>query len=169
MNNKEICTMLSDFISVAERPVCVNGEVYKNRSGNVYMTPEVRDGILELMAQSFCRKTKYGSYECYEKAKNGADVDGCLVGEINKLNNAGITTIGCCCGHGKRQGFIQVSQDCTDKMLDMDYVQIKIDDYGNGKWCFIPKTKLPSIPNCDIVRNIENCEECGFCDININM
>ena len=165
MNNKEICAMLSDFISVAERPVCVNGGVYKERSGNVYMPTEVRDGILELMAQSFCRKTKFGEYECYEKTKNGIGVDGCLVGEINKLNNAGITTIGCCCGHGKRQGFIQVSQNDVNKMRDIGYTQIDIDDYGNGKWCFIPKTKLPSTPDCDIAHNIESCDECGFCNL----
>jgi len=33
-------------------------------------------------------------------------VDECLVDTIVSLNEAGLPTIGCCCGHGKENGYI---------------------------------------------------------------
>ena len=135
--NKELCNILSDVISVSDRPVTVNGQVYKQRSGNVYLHEEARDAMLEVMARLHCRNVGFGTYNCYEDTKNGIGVDSCLVGEINRINNQGIETIGCCCGHGIRGGYIQVAPEYVKRMEEMGYE-------GEGtEWCFKPKTSLP--------------------------
>jgi hypothetical protein len=33
-------------------------------------------------------------------------IDACIAGIVSALNDAGILTASCCCGHGKRQGSI---------------------------------------------------------------
>lgn len=38
-----------------------------------------------------------------------ADVDKCLIPIIRALNKAGVHTKGCCCGHGKRIGYIHLA------------------------------------------------------------
>lgn len=143
MDKMQICKVLSDLIAVSDQPLTVNGEIYKQRRGTVNLDEDAREGILELMAKVWCRNVGYGSYACYEQTKSGIDVDGCLVGEINRLNNDGIQTIGCCCGHGRAVGYIQVDPVSIDKMLKRGYVPLQIDKDGNGCWCFIPKTSLP--------------------------
>ena len=90
-----------------------------------------------------CTNIYFGSYYCYKETKYGFDVDGCLVKEINKLNSDGIKTIGCCCGHGRKQGYIQVAPEFVSKMLKFRYEQLPIDKNGDGQWCFKPKTILP--------------------------
>ena len=100
----------------------------------------------KLAAKVNCRDIAFGSYDCYEETKYGVSVDGCLVEEINRLNNNGIKTIGCCCGHGKAQGYIQVSPEFVQAMLTGGYEQLPLDKYGNGLWCFRPKAPLPELP-----------------------
>lgn len=87
-----------------------------------------------------CNKVEYGSYDCYADTKYGFSVDRCLVNEINSLNDDGIKTIGCCCGHRRQQGYIQVTPIYIPKMLWLGYEQLPVDEYGNGLWCFKPKT-----------------------------
>lgn len=87
-----------------------------------------------------CKQIQFGSYDCYVQTKYGFDVDKCLIDEINKLNDFGIKTIGCCCGHDKKQGFIQVSPEYVNTMINLGYQQLPIDEHGNGLWCFKPKT-----------------------------
>ena len=91
-----------------------------------------------------CKRSDIGSYECYEQTSFGKSVDCCLVDEINWLNNEGIQTIGCCCGHTLKQGFIQVTPGHVPDMINLGYEQLPIDNDGNGQWCFKPKTILPS-------------------------
>lgn len=165
MSEKEMCQILSDLIAVSDRPVVVNGEVYAERSGKVNLALDARDAMLELMARLYCRKVGYGTYLCYEQTRQDVEVDGCLVGEINRLNNEGVKTIGCCCGHGRRQGYIQVAPDSVAEMLKREYQQIEVDNYGNGEWCFKPKTALPKPAGCTISEYAESCGECGFCDL----
>ena len=38
-------------------------------------------------------------------------VDSCLEGLIKELNSSGITTLGCCCGHGKYHPTIVIKTD----------------------------------------------------------
>ncbi|HNT30338.1 MAG TPA: hypothetical protein PKL83_05290 [bacterium] len=41
--------------------------------------------------------------------RNEIAVDSCLADLVQALNNAGIETTGCCCGHGKGDGDIQLA------------------------------------------------------------
>ena len=49
------------------------------------------------------------TYNCdSKKYKTNILVDECLADEIESLWNKGIRTAGCCCGHGKYLGFINI-------------------------------------------------------------
>lgn len=107
------------------------------------MEKELENALMDLaniMIKNPCENIKFGSYDCYEETAYGFSVDRCLVEEINQLNSLGVKTIGCCCGHNKLQGFIQVISQDINKMIQLGYKQRSIDENGNGKWCFIPKT-----------------------------
>lgn len=94
-----------------------------------------------------------GSYECqqlviYNNERNRIiSVDKCLIPEIQSLWLRGITTIGCCCGHGNGGEYIQVDQFDSDDMCKLGYKQLdpQIGDDGflYGLDCFKPKTCLP--------------------------
>lgn len=78
--------------------------------------------------------------------KNGTlEIDKCLSEEIQYLWSQGIHTLGCCCGHNKKIGFIQVERTDFQKMLDMGYEWYH--DYpkelgGKDRYdAFIPKSK----------------------------
>ena len=151
--NKELCKILSDVISVSDRPVIVSGQIYNHRSGSVYLHEEARDAMLEVMARLHCRNVGFGTYDCYEATKYGVDVDSCLVGEINRLNNQGIKTIGCCCGHGLRGGYIQVTPTDVDKMLEMGY------EAEGEKWCFKPRTSTPPARDTNHLVDVNNMDD----------
>lgn len=77
-----------------------------------------------------------------KKYKTNILVDECLADEIESLWNKGIRTTGCCCGHGKYLGFINVYQDDIEKMEHLGYQHyIFEDDFGGEKRkdTFIPK------------------------------
>ena len=147
MSNKDLCEQIADIIAMSKRPVIVSGEIYKERRGDVKITEDIRDTLLEVIARLHCRKVEIGSYECYSETMFGFSCDTCLTPEINRLNNEGIRTIGCCCGHGQKQGYIQVAPEFTEIMLKKGYEQIPIDEHGFGQWCFKPKTQLPKGAN----------------------
>jgi len=56
-------------------------------------------------------------YNCSDEYKNQVLVDKCISDEILSLWGKGIRTTGCCCGHGRELGFIQVVDEDIDKML----------------------------------------------------
>lgn len=90
-----------------------------------------------------CSKVKFGSYDCYVKAgKYDIYCDRCLAAEIEMLNDKGIKTIGCCCGHMKECGYIQVDPKYVAKMKLLGYEKLPVDKNGNGYWCFKPKSAL---------------------------
>ena len=143
MDNRLMAQVFSDAIAASNRPVIVNGEIYKKHRRNIDVPNEFIEAMLYAQRELQCKNVAFGSYDCYEDTFRGIAVDGCLVGEINGLNNKGIKTIGCCCGHGKAQGFIQVTPSDIDKMIEQGYEQLPVDEHGNGHWCFKPKTVLP--------------------------
>lgn len=143
MDNKLMAQVLSDIIASARMPVVVNGEVYKEHRMTVNLDNESIEAMLYAMRELKCKGVSFGSYDCYENTINGVPVDGCLVGEVNKLVNSGIKTIGCCCGHSKKQGYIQVAPESVEDMKNLGYEQLPLDENGNGAWCFKPKTALP--------------------------
>ena len=59
-----------------------------------------------------------------KKYKTNILVDECLADEIESLWNKGIRTTGCCCGHGKYLGFINVYQDDIEKMEHLGYLKM---------------------------------------------
>ena len=78
--------------------------------------------------------------------KNGVlDIDDCLVKEIKHLWRLGIHTRGCCCGHQKLKGYIEVERTDIIKMIKLGYKFYEQDDENNFDR-FIPK----SICNCQI-------------------
>jgi len=143
MNSKLMAQIFSDIIAVAQMPKIINGEVYMEHRRNISVTDEMIEAMLFAQRELRCINVGFGSYDCYEQTIDDVSVDSCLVGEINRLNNEGITTIGCCCGHGKKQGYIQVTPSHIEKMISLGYKQLSVDEYGNGGWCFKPKTVLP--------------------------
>lgn len=96
-----------------------------------------------------CRESRIGEYRCYSYlVKSDGEiiaVDTFLRPEIQMLDENGIRTIGCCCGHSVKQPYIQVAPECVKKMHEHGYEELPVDEQGNGKWCFKPKTYLPFI------------------------
>jgi len=107
-----------------------------------WLCDDCKDAQSKLTRKEKCAQIEYGSYNCYETTYFDACVDRCLKTEIEYLNKIGIKTIGCCCGHGKDIGFIQVDLDSCDKMINCGYEVRPIEDNGHGQQCFIPKSEL---------------------------
>ena len=103
------------------------------------------------------------TYNCdSKKYKTNILVDECLADEIENLWNKGIRTTGCCCGHGKYLGFINVCQDDDiEKMEHLGYQHyIFEDDFGGEKRKdkFIPKSYgHPRIMNKKLYIEDETC------------
>ena len=85
----------------------------------------------------------YPLYDCEGNIKinQNISIDKCLVNEIKYLWYNDIFTIGCCCGHNKQDGYIQVVDEDVQKMKNLGY-KVKYNNiYPNSENCFIPKTK----------------------------
>lgn len=114
------------------------------------LTEQEKHVLAEYRKETVCAHSKIGEYKCYVPIRFSAqsghdeiDVDTCLQDEIYTLiRGRGITTIGCCCGHGRKQGYIQVVESDVEDMLMLGYEMIPQDGTGNGKYCFKPKTYL---------------------------
>lgn len=95
--------------------------------------------IQELLPCPF-HETPFGSYENYVEVvplwggKNIC-VDACMVPELKLLWREGIRTIECCCGHGKRLGYVAVDDASHEKMFELGYAP-----HPNGPHCFGAKT-----------------------------
>ena len=90
-----------------------------------------------------CQEVEFGSYLCYAKVPDyDISCDKCLATEIRMLNDLGIRTIGCCCGHMRTQGYIQVEQNSVFLMEMLSYQQLPEAEDGSGKCCFAPKSVL---------------------------
>ena len=110
----------------------------------------VRAGIKRLRRDICCSESPIQEYKCHVQIRfskqSGIDpicCDTCLQDEIHELiYKHGIWTIGSCCGHGIKQPYIQVSPKYVQKMHELNYEQLPVDENGNGQWCFLPKTDL---------------------------
>lgn len=98
-----------------------------------------------------CKHSPIGEYKCYVKlyfspqsGRKPICVDTCLQAEINDLiRKHKINTVGCCCGHGIKQAYIQVSDESVNKMIALGYKLIPLEPNGDGPNCFVPKSVLP--------------------------
>lgn len=83
-------------------------------------------------------------YNCADGYKDSVCVDKCIANEIEGLWKQGIKTTGCCCGHGKELGFIQVKdKESIVKMKQLGYQHyIYEDKFGGAERldAFIPQT-----------------------------
>ena len=79
-------------------------------------------------------------------------VDKCLLDEIKSLIDFGVVTLGCCCGHGKMSGYIQVNCDyqSISKMYELGYKRLW---NQFGSIAFLPKTQCP--------KNEEEADDAG--------
>ena len=134
--------IISDIIEASQRPTMA-GKAGRERRGYIVVDDEVIQALLYAKKELVCKFTVFGNYDCYVSTKYGFDVDACVVAEINGLNTLGITTIGCCCGHARAQGFIQVTPSHCEKMTELGYEQLPTKSDNSGTWCFKPKTILP--------------------------
>lgn len=99
--------------------------------------------LLQFRKETLCDRSENQEYQCAVVTSHGYCCDTCLQSELHNLWSVGIKTAGSCCGHGgKYQPYIQVTDQYVQKMHDLGYEQTPVDEYGNGKNAFIPKTKL---------------------------
>ena len=100
--------------------------------------------------ETMCKYSPIQEYKCQVKIlftpqsqQEPICGDTCLQNEIQGLiRKHGVLPIGSCCGHGRKQGYIQVAERSVRKMLELGYQKLPIDQYGNGENCFVPKTTL---------------------------
>ncbi len=95
-----------------------------------------------------CVDSPIGEYRCQveimfpsQSGRESICVDMCLQHEIHELIfKHNVYTIGCCCGHGRKQAYIQVSSQFVQKMHELGYEPLSEEADEQGKWCFKPKT-----------------------------
>ena len=71
-------------------------------------------------------------------------IDPCIYDELMFLWSNGVKTYGSCCGHNKKEPFVNVAADDIQKMLELGYKQnhpdnkrkdtFKLKSTGNSKW-----------------------------------
>ena len=87
----------------------------------------------------------YGDYGNYVTIKRDDErdicVDACMVPELKDLWRKGIETLECCCGHGKRNGYIAVSDSSRPAMEELGY---KPDP--TAPHCYLCKTHVKKQP-----------------------
>ena len=103
--------------------------------------------LVELPKNFIIRNIILDENELYKNGK--IEIDDCIVEEIQSLWRLGIHTLGCCCGHNKNIGFIQVERTDLQKMLDLGYKWYHnyLEEFGGKERfdAFIPKSKC----NCN--------------------
>lgn len=129
---------VQDMIDVLD--VTGSAYVYRHNGGRTRLANIL--SCLRVKATS-CRETEIGSYLCYVNVPGyKIACDKCLATEIKMLNDIGVKTIGCCCGHQKHPGYIQIDPEHIEKMEALGYKRMSLDKNGNGQWCFEPKSIL---------------------------
>ena len=119
-------------------------------SDDLNLDSSMKEALCKIRYKIQCKNSPIGAHKCSveiqfapQDEQKSICVDACLRTEIQTLiREYKICTIGSCCGHGVKQPFIQVADHCVKKMIELGYKQLPIDEYGNGKNCFEPKTIL---------------------------
>ena len=129
---------------------------------NLNFNDNMIEALCKARYETMCIHSPIGKHKCNVKIhfmpqshQESICVDTCLQNEIQDLiRKYGVWTVGSCCGHGVKQGFIQVDDNSVVKMLELGYKQLPDDENGNGKNCFSPKTQLYR-------EEIIDCPVCG--------
>lgn len=61
------------------------------------------------------------NHDDYPDGKHQVGVDACIADYVQAMNDAGIITIGCCCGHGKAQAIVLVAAESAAKLTENGY------------------------------------------------
>ena len=117
------------------------------RSSNWLNTRDQRT-LAQFREVAACVDSPIGEYKCYvliyfspQSGRKPIAVDTCLQHEVHELIcKYNVNTIGSCCGHGRKQAYIQVSPQSVQKMHELGYEPLPEEADGQGKWCFKPKT-----------------------------
>lgn len=99
-----------------------------------------------------CEHAEMGSYtgqvqliappHMKRKDGKGICIDICLALEVSRLWMKGITTTGCCCGHGYQPPYIGVTDRDIPAMKEMGYSVAHNPHRPDSEDSFIPKTPL---------------------------
>ena len=117
-------------------------------NGQKWLSMRDKRTLAYLRNDAVCVDSPIGEYRCQVEIRFSSQserkpicVDTCLQPEIHELIfKHNVNTIGCCCGHGRKQAYIQVSPLSVQKMHDLGYEPLPEREDGQGKWCFRPKT-----------------------------
>ena len=110
--------------------------------------------------ETMCIYSPIGKHRCQvpimftpQSGMETIGVDTCLQAEITQLvRKHGIHPIGSCCGHGRKQGYIQVRDEDVQKMHQLNYKVGALEKHAEGVNAFVPKTIL----YIDHASNVEN-------------
>ena len=135
MDNITSAELISDLLSFAEQ---------------LNLNNDMQEALCKARYETMCKHSPVQEHKCQvgvhfmpQSQMKPIYVDACLQCEIQDLiRKHGVHTIGSCCGHGVKQGYIQVAEHSVNKMLSLGYKQLPIDEQGNGVNCFMPKTIL---------------------------
>lgn len=117
---------------------------------NLNFNDDMINALCKARYETMCKYSPIGKHKCNVEIRfmplseqKPICCDTCLQNEIQDLiRKYGVWTIGSCCGHGVKQGFIQVAENCVEKMFKLGYTPLPVEKNGNGENCFIPKTTL---------------------------
>ena len=74
---------------------------------------------------------------------DGIPVDTCIVDQVVELWKTGVRTYGCCCGHNKLPGFINVDPEDFTKALALGYEPYEFPDDPSRQDTVLTKPVLP--------------------------
>ena len=116
--------------------------------------------LARLRYKTVCSKSDIGEHGCNVTTAHNYCCDTCLQGELHKLWSVGVHTFGSCCGHGRKQAFIQVlgGDGDIEKMRELGYEKLPPEENGDGQNCYKPKTFLPTLAICEAAQG-----ECALC------
>lgn len=76
-----------------------------------------------------CKHGNYNVVEVIQKGRRNQEVkvDACIANDVRALNEAGIVTIGSCCGHGFESNYphVLIDEESVDKAKALGYNPVK--------------------------------------------
>lgn len=109
-------------------------------------TEKEKSEYANVWKNAVCKHSKIQEYYCgvIVPFPSHFCCDFCLEDELFQLWRCGVHTTGSCCGHGIMQPYIQVLDgESVQKMHELGYEKLPVDEHGNGVNCYKPKTYLP--------------------------
>lgn len=116
----------------------------RNRGQAIAVTVEEKRMIYNCEKEILYPPKKFIPYNSTPgEYKESIRVDKCIAKEIEHLWSLGVVTLGCCCGHGRHLGFINVDEKSVPLMKELGYEHYIFEEEFGGterKDSFIPKS-----------------------------